>query len=133
MFSVRINFKCFMFGLIVWLICCFVVMYHITDIITDRDRQRQTETETDRDNIILIDLVLFNGENELFAIRAHELEQSVSHFYVFEGECSFTGKQKQSQWNDSLVQSLQHKISFIRIPCYSGSAWSNERRSRDFM
>jgi len=83
-----------------------------------------------------VDMVLFNGEHDMFALRANELNSIVDVFMVFEGSCTFTGKRKEPTFNsnDDRLAKFKHKISHILVPCFNNkSAWANEISTRWFM
>merc|ERR1719244_1213681 len=84
----------------------------------------------------LIDMVMFNEENEIFAVRVHELQSVVSTFFVFEGECDHRGKRRpSSRWDDRLVAEFRDRIRHVLVPCNAmsgGDNWTKERAQREF-
>ena len=83
----------------------------------------------------VIDVVPFNGENEIYAIRMHELQDVVDQFFVFEGECDFRGRQRTSRWNDHLIVNLKDRIHRVVVPCSvcnHSDPWDNEKGFREF-
>lgn len=78
---------------------------------------------------------MFNGENEVFAVRVHELESLVSQFFVFEGECDHRGNPKKLLWDDRLITNYTDRVDYVIVPCdgmQDTDAWVNEKSQREF-
>lgn len=97
-------------------------------------------TSTYITGVPVIDMTLFNGEQDMFALRVHELAAVVDVFLVFEGVCSFAGNLKTPVFNlkDKRIAEFSKKIVYQLVPCYNDTtprsgSWANERATRDFM
>lgn len=95
----------------------------------------------------VVDMVLFNGEQDMFALRANELGGIVDVFMVFEGMCTFVGEPKKTVFNikDKRFAQFKSRIVYSFVPCFNASeaheasqfakglSWANEQLTREYM
>jgi len=81
----------------------------------------------------VIDAVLFNNEQDMYALRVNELSPAVDIFMVFEGVCSFKGAPKKLTFdkNDPRFGEAGAKIMYLEAPCFGAKdPWENEASMR---
>lgn len=102
------------------------------------DREQDVDfaiKETARKPFSVVDIVLFNGESDMLAIRLNELNSVVDAFLILEGTCSFHGEPKLLAFDpqDVRLSEVRNKMVYKQMPCFKNSnAWENEAASRNY-
>ena len=87
----------------------------------------------------MVDVVLYNGEENIFDLRIQELNAVVDEFWIIEGNCTFTGQPKDLVFEDQahLKKWPMSKIKYFPfrpIPeTISLDPWVNEFAQRNYI